>query len=158
MNTSLQGGENEPDPGAEAGQVSGGASNPEPNPPPGKTTAGRSSSWPLIAAAFLALEGIATIVYAGFLPPPIIDAGVTVPLLGHLPFVWLATGALALVAAVGVFLRRTWGRLLGTISALLTMAGTLSSATSILSALVALVFPLLILYVLWRRWSDGETT
>jgi hypothetical protein len=120
--------------------------------------AGRSSSWLLIAAAFLALEGITTIAYAGFLPPPIIDAGVTVPVLGRLPFVWLATGGLALVAAVGVFRKRTWGRYLGTVSAILAIVGALTTATSVPSAAIALAFPLLILFALWRRWPVPATT
>jgi hypothetical protein len=120
--------------------------------------AGRVSSWLLIAAAFLALEGITTIAYAGFLPPPIIDAGVTVPVLGRLPFVWLATGGLALVAAVGVFRKRTWGRYLGTVSAILAIVGALTTATSVPSAAIALAFPLLILFALWRRWPVPATT
>ena len=154
MNTSRPGEEPGPDTGVEAGRVPAG----EVSTAPRSVAAGRASSWPLIAAAFLALEGFTTIAYAGFLPAPIVDAGVTVPLLGRLPFVWLITGGLALVAAVGVFRRRTWGRYLGTASAFLTMAGTLWTATSIQSAAFALAFPLLILFALWRRWPVPETT
>lgn len=130
----------------------------EPNSGPDQGAAGPTSSWPLIAAAFLALEGITTIVYAGFLPPPIIDAGVTVPFLGHLPFVWLAAGALALVAAIGVFRRRTWGRYLGIVSAIVTLVSALATTTSLASSATALGFPLLILFVLWRRWPEREST
>ena len=59
-----------------------------------------------IAAAYLALSGAISILYAGFVPiPPFSD--VPVPLVGQV------LGAIALVAAFGVFRQAAWGRVLG---------------------------------------------
>jgi hypothetical protein len=110
--------------------------------------------WVTVAAVILAIQGINTIFYAGFLPPPGgIDAGLDVPVLGHLPLVWLALGVLDLVAAAGVYLRRRWGRILGVVAVVASMALVVSISGSPGSlAAVGLVFPIFVLFALWRRW------
>ena len=114
-----------------------------------------ASRWPAVAAAFLAIQGLNTILYAGFIPPPISDAGVSVPLLGQLPFVWIVMGGSALVAAVGVIRRRTWGRVLGIGSEIAAIAAVLVTAPSLLLALPTLAIANVVLFALWRRWPQG---
>ena len=118
----------------------------------------RKSIWPFVAAAILLLQGVNTILYAGILPPVISDAGVTLPFLGHLPFVWITAGGLDIAAAIGVWRRRTWGRYLGIVSAIVTIAAALTTASSLPLAAVSLVLPLLVLFALWQRWPAGRTT
>jgi hypothetical protein len=110
------------------------------------------TAWRLVAGAILALQGVATIVYSGFIPPPLTDAGVDVPLLGHLPVVWLVVGGVAIAAAVGVLSGLAWGRLLGVASEVLVVASGLAIATSLPGAALALVLPGIVLFALWRRW------
>ena len=66
-------------------------------------------SWPrILVAAFLALSGFSSILYAGFLPlPPISDEPV--------PVVLLVFGVAQLLAALGVYLGRAWGRWLAVV-------------------------------------------
>lgn len=111
-----------------------------------------SSSWISIAGAILALQGLSTILYSGFIPPPITDADVEIPLLGHLAIVWVIVGGVALVAAVGVLRRRTWGRSLGIAAEALVIGAGLLAATSPLAAALALVIPAVVLFLLWRGW------
>lgn len=111
----------------------------------------------MVAAAFLAIQGFNTILYAGFIPPPISDVGVTVPLLGHLPFVWIIVGGVALAAAVGVIRRRTWGRVLGIVSEIVTIATVLVMAPSLLLAAPTLVIANIVIFVLWRRWPSATS-
>jgi len=113
-------------------------------------------NWIILAGAILAFQGVATIFYAGFLPPPITDAGITVPILGHLPFVWLAAGGLAIVAAVGVLRVRRWGRVLGIVSEILTIAGVSVAARSLPDAAPTLLIAGVVLFVLWRRWPGSR--
>ena len=113
-----------------------------------------ASRWATVAAVLLALQGFTTIFYAGFIPPPVSDAGVTVPFLGHLPFVWIVLGGIAIAAAVGVMRRRTWGRYLGTAVELLSFATAVMAAPSLPGAALALVFPAIVLFALWRRWPS----
>lgn len=110
------------------------------------------SRWPAVAAAFLVIQGLNTILYAGFIPAPISDVGVSVPLLGHLPFVWIVVGGFALVAAVGVIGRRTWGRVLGIGSEVVTIAAVLMTAPSLLLAAPTLAIANIVIFALWRRW------
>jgi len=116
------------------------------------TSRPESTIWTRVAGAILWFQGVATIVYGGFIPPPITDAGITVPLLGQLPFVWLVLGGGAIAAAVGVLRRRTWGRYLGTVVEILSIATAFTITPSALWAARALLFPSLVLFILWRRW------
>jgi hypothetical protein len=90
-------------------------------------TASRRHSWPrILVAAFLALSGLSSILYAGFLPlPPLSDVPV--------PIVFQVFGAAGLVAALGVYLGRSWGRWL----AVVVVALGLVQAASLASAMVA---------------------
>ena len=67
------------------------------------------SGWAMLAAVILAFQGVALLVYAGILRPVVL--AIDLPVLGHADITYLVTGALALVAAVGIGLRRPWGRL-----------------------------------------------
>jgi hypothetical protein len=116
------------------------------------TTRPGSSIWTLVAGVILAFQGLATIVYSGFIPPPVTDAGVSVPFLGDLPFVWLAIGGVAIAAAIGVLRRRSWGRYLGTGVEILSIATAFMTNPSLPGAAFALVFPGLVLFALWRKW------
>jgi len=125
----------------------------------GSSDRGRSSSlWAYVAGAILALQGLATILYSGFIPPPITDAGIDVPLLGRLSFVWVIVGGVAIVAAYGVLRRRAWGRSLGTASEILVIVGGLMTATSVPMAALALVIPGVVLFALWRGRSAPAST
>ncbi len=117
-----------------------------------------SSLWAFIAEAILALQGVATIVYSGFIPPPITDAGLSVPFLGHLAFVWMIVGGVAIVAAYGVLRRHMWGRYVGTVAEFLIVAAALMIATSLLMAAFALVLPGIVLFALWRGWPAPAST
>ncbi|MFL5675362.1 MAG: hypothetical protein ACJ779_10170 [Chloroflexota bacterium] len=111
-----------------------------------------TSLWPLLAAAILGLQGLSTLMYATFLPPPISAAGVDVPVLGTMPFIWLAAATLYLVAGAGLAARLTWSRYLGSVAAVLMMVfGIYNTQTSGLP-LVSLVLPAIVLFVIWRRW------
>lgn len=109
--------------------------------------------WRRLAALILAFQGLNTILYAGLLPPPISDAGVDIPLLGHLPFVWLAAGTLDISAAVGVARRQTWGRALGIVASVVSILGSLTLVSSPIAAIAGLVLPGLVLFALVRRWQ-----
>jgi hypothetical protein len=106
----------------------------------------------IVAGAILAFQGVTTIVYGGFIPPPITDAGISVPFLGHMPFVWLVLGGLAIVAAYGVLRCRTWGRQLGVAVEALSIVTAVMAARSLPQVAVALLIPGLVLFVLGRRW------
>lgn len=71
-------------------------------------TATTGRSWAqTLTSGILALNGVTTILYASILP---------LPLLGYAGApVWALIGAISLVAAVGVFRRRSWGRLTGVV-------------------------------------------
>lgn len=113
-----------------------------------------SRAWVTVAAVILTLHGINTIFYSGFLPAlGGIDATVSLPLLGSASVLWLGLGALDLVAAAGIYARRTWGRYLGVVSvvvSIVVVALTAGSPGSL--AAVSLVFPIFVLFALWRRW------
>ena len=111
-----------------------------------------STIWTVAAGAFLALQGFATILYAGFMPPPFTDAGVDVPFLGHLPFVWILLGVLAIVAAFGVLRRRVWGRYLGIALVILSIGTTLLISRNLASGAVSVLIDAVVLFALWRRW------
>ena len=121
--------------------------------------------WLRLAAAILAAEGILTLVYAGFLPSPILqEIGVSVPILGWVTIFWGVLAGVYLVAAAGVASRRRWGRALAAIIAAVQV--TLSGA-SLVAALIHADFASLprgfveiglavvVLYAVLRQWPLG---
>ena len=91
--------------------------------------AARTRTWPrILVAAALAISGAGAILYAGFLPlPPFSNQ--------PLPTAWQTFGAVELIAAIGVYLGRAWGRwlavvvivimvLLNAVRAMVEMAGS----------------------------------
>ncbi len=111
----------------------------------------------MVVAAYVALSGAISIVYAGFVPiPPFSD--VPVPLVGQV------LGTIALVAAIGVFRQQAWGRTLGVliVAAGLGLAvlrvASVASATSPLYAVLTIAVDIgLSVFVLWvlvRRWPS----
>lgn len=120
------------------------------------TTTPRKRSWPrILVAAALAISGLSAIVYAGFLPlSPFSDVPV--------PIAWQVFGAAEVIAAVGVYLGRAWGRWLGvvvivitillaTFRALFAIAGP-DPALELGSYVVGIIIDVLILWWLLRRW------
>jgi hypothetical protein len=110
-----------------------------------------------VVAAYLALTGAMAIIYAGFVPiPPFSD--VPAPLVGQV------LGAIALVAAIGVFRQQAWGRTAGVlvVAVGLGLAGlrvaSVASETSPIFAVLALavdmVLSLFSLWVLVQRWPS----
>ncbi len=75
------------------------------------------SLWPLLAASILGIQGLSTLFYATFLPTPLTAAGVAVPVLGTVPYLWIVVGTIALVSGAGVAARLSWARYLGALSA-----------------------------------------
>lgn len=129
------------------------------NQPATDTPTPRSRSWPrILVAAALAISGASAILYAGLLP--------LYPFSEHpVPIVWMTFGAVELVAAVGVFLLREWGRWLAVAVIVVTLVLTGIRAAyagagpdlvfEIGSFLVSLIIDGLILWWLLRRWP-GE--
>jgi hypothetical protein len=116
--------------------------------------------WPqTLAAAFLAWNGVVAILYAGLVSlPPFSDVPV--------PLVSQALGIVTLAAAVGVFLGRAWGRLLGVGLTILGMvlevlrvmdqAARSSSPLELLPFVaVSLAFSGIVLWLLLRRWPTS---
>ncbi len=110
----------------------------------------------VVAAALLALSGAQAIVYAGLLPlAPFSDVPV--------PIVWQLFGIASLLAAVGVYLGRTWGRWLGVVVVVITLAldglptaadvTASGSAIPLLVLAVGVAIQVVILWVLLRRWA-----
>ena len=110
-----------------------------------------------VVAGLLALAGASSIAYSGFLPiPPISD----VPT----PLAWQASGLFELAAAIGVFRRQVWGRVLGVfvagvglVQAVFLAAAQLSTSNApvfVVGATLALsgACGVFILWVLLRRW------
>ncbi len=123
---------------------------------PTSTTEPRIRSWPrILVAAALAISGGSAILYAGILPmPPFTDQ----PAL----LAWQAFGVAEVLAAIGVFLGRAWGRWLAVVVIVITMA--LNTARTfdeiakpdptlpLLGFLVGITLDVLILWWLLRRW------
>jgi hypothetical protein len=115
-----------------------------------------------IAALLIGLEGLLGILYAGLLPllPPIVN----VPE----PLVSTVIASLGLVAAVGLWRWQTWGRWLGIVVTLWSVARTLgaiailvgigpASGTApdpLLDVIVPLTIDAIILVVLATRWPE----
>lgn len=113
--------------------------------------AGRDAgSWVLLAAVILALQGVMLIFYAGNLRPVV--AAIDLPVLGHADVAYLVTGVFALVAALGIGLRRAWGRVLGMIAAVTSALLAILTAPTPPVAIVALVLPAIVVVLLWRQW------
>ena len=89
-----------------------------------------ASLWSPVAAAILGIEGMRTLLYAAFLGAPIVNAGADVPAVGTLPYGWVVAGIIALFAAAGVLARRSWGRYLGSVSAVLDDHGRTRQRTT----------------------------
>ena len=115
------------------------------------------SAWRLVAAIILGYQGFAAIFYSAILPALVTDVGVDVPLLGHMNVGWVAAGALAIAAAIGVARRRVWGRRLGTLSAILSIVTGLLTASSVALAVFVPVLPLIVLFALRFRWPNAAT-
>ena len=122
----------------------------------------RDRTWLRLAAAILAAEGILTLVYGGYLPPPILpEIGLSVPILGWVPVFWGVRAGVSLVAAAGVASRRRWGR---AIAAMIAAAQVTVAGASLVAALVradlasmpgGLVeggLAAVVLYAVLRRW------
>ena len=65
---------------------------------PDPTVERDANMWPLLAAAILEIQGLSTLFYATFLPAPLTNAGIDMPVLGTMPFVWIALGTISIVA------------------------------------------------------------
>jgi hypothetical protein len=113
--------------------------------------------WLAIAAFILVVEGVLTILYAGFLPrPPLADSALVVPVLGSLPIYWVVLGALDVVAAAGVWSARRWARWLAVALAvwwLVTSGLAYTAATTDLTLTIALY--LAVLLIMWRGWPTA---
>ena len=130
--------------------------------PTGKPPVRRSRL--LVAAAGLAaFSGAATILYAGVMPiPPFSDQPV--------PPAMNALGIAELAAAVGIYLRQAWGRVLGVgttligsviaiaATARIVSAGTMDPipmlVTVALDVVLSIVLKGFVLWVLLRRWPS----
>ena len=104
-----------------------------------------------LAAVILALGGGAAILYAGLLPiPPFSD----VPA----PLAWQLLGVMGLVAAVGVFQGRPWGRALGIgvtgldLTLIVFRVATASPPDTVMSLVFSGGLDAVVLWVLVRRW------
>lgn len=117
------------------------------------TTTGRS--WGMtLTAGILGFNGVTTILYASAFPAPLFEWA-------RDP-VWSLIGAMSIAAAVGVFRRRRWGRLLGLVLLAATMVinGLLIAAQLPLSVGLLMIGLILGqapnafgLWVLLRRWQ-----
>lgn len=110
----------------------------------------RRGGWVLLAAVILGLQGVALIVYARIRRPVV--AAIDLPVLGHADITYLVTGVFALVAAVGIGLRRPWGRVLGMIASVTSALLALMTAPSPPLAIAGLVLPAIVVVLLWRQW------
>jgi hypothetical protein len=127
----------------------------------------RARSWRRAASLLILLPSLSTLVYAGFLPVPLgpqMVAGVLGFGVNSLTLLGLA----GLVAAIGVWRGRRWGRILGAVVTVLLIALSAwwpfvrfdapAEPLAMASAwLTAMVLPVAaggcILYVLWLRWE-----
>ena len=116
-----------------------------------------ASLWSPLAAAILGIEGMRTLLYAVFLGGPIVNAGADLSPVGVLPFGWVVAGIIALVAAGGVLARRTWGRYLGSVSAVFTIMTGLANAPHTGIGVIAVALPCIVLFALWRKWPAART-
>jgi hypothetical protein len=115
-----------------------------------------TNMWPMLAAAILGIQGLSTLIYAAFLPAPLTSAGIEVPVLGTMPFVWIAVGVTAIVAGAGVAARLSWSRYLGTVSAVIAILTGVYNAQNMTMGFLAFVLPGLVLFALWRHWPTSE--
>ena len=110
----------------------------------------------ILAAALLAISGVLTILYAGFVPiPPFSDVPV--------PLAFQLIGVIELAAALGVFLGQTWGRALGLgiiaidltllVFWLVTEISGSNLLGAVLNASVRGVVDVFVLWVLLLRWD-----
>jgi hypothetical protein len=117
-----------------------------------------ANMWPLLAAAILGIQGLSTLFYASFLPAPLTSAGIDVPVLGTMPFIWIAAGTIALIAGAGVAARLSWGRYLGAVSAVFTIAAGLFNAQNVSMNVLAFILPGIVLFSLWQKWPAGQSS
>lgn len=123
--------------------------------------------WLRASVAILALGAIEAIVYAPFLPTPILpEIGVAIPIIGRLTAFWFVLGAACLAAAVGVTWRRPWGRALAAVMAVVLLAfsaaGVLSAVAradvlSLPGALVGIGLDGIVLYAVLRKWPPAAS-
>jgi hypothetical protein len=133
---------------------------------------GRRTPWIVLAAVVLVLTGVGAIVYGPFLPVPgWMSIRLLLPVLGAPPVALVALGLLSIAAGGGVFGVRTWGRVLGVVSTIVSLgyaawrslqgAPPEASLQDLLAALLAgawlgTALSLVVLFVLLRRWPRSE--
>ncbi len=109
----------------------------------------------MLVAAALAISGAGAILYAGILPmPPFTDQ----PAL----LAWQAFGVAEVLAAIGVYFGRAWGRWLAVVVIVITMFLNVARAIVeiakpdpfvwLVTFVVGITVDLLILWWLLRRW------
>jgi polyferredoxin len=116
-----------------------------------------ANMWPLLAAGILGIQGLSTLIYATFMPAPVSGAGIDIPVLGTMPFIWIAAGTVGLVAGAGVAARRTWSRYLGSVAAVFTILAGLYNAQNATMSVVAFILPGVVLFALWRKWPTVQS-
>lgn len=116
-----------------------------------------TNMWPLLAATILGIQGLGKLVFATFLPAPVSSAGIDVPGLGTMPFIWIAVGTFSLVAAAAVAARLSWGRYLGMISAVIAIAAGLFDAQGVSTGALAFMLPGIVIFALWQKWPSKKT-
>jgi hypothetical protein len=131
----------------------------------------RARGWRRTAALLILLPSLSTLVYAPFLVVPV-GPQLIAAVAGFGVNSLTVLGLAGLAAAVGVWRRRGWGRLLGAAVTVLLIALSAWWPSQRLDApdepltlaaawLAAMVLPLacgsFILYVLWRRWEHAAT-
>lgn len=123
--------------------------------------------WLRASAAILAVEAIAAILYAPFLPTPILpEIGVAIPIIGQLTAFWFLLGAAYLAAAAGVTWRRPWGRALAAVMAVVLLAISVAGVLSAVARAEVLLLPGslvgiglygIVLYAVLRKWPPAAS-
>jgi hypothetical protein len=116
-----------------------------------------ANMWPLLAATILGVQGLGKLVFAAFLPAPVSGAGIDIPVLGTMPFIWIAVGVVSLVAGAAVAARLWWGRYLGVFSAVIAIAAGVFDAQGVSSGTLAFILPGVVIFALWQKWPADRS-